>query len=541
MSRRQRRRRQERRSRQRHTPSKRRLAAAGGLTAGATLAFAGVAHADTFTVSNLNDAGPGSLRQAITDANTNGNGSAVDDVVFASGLSGTIDVGSTAGFGLYPETAMNIQGPGAGTIRLNAVPSIDYVVFTGIYYDGTPGDPITISGLTISGGSAVGRPGGGIENHTANLTVSKAVITGNSSDEDGGGIYSDGAPGNLTLIDSTVSGNTAEPTTGSYGGGIFAGSDAKIQGSAIFDNNARDGGGVYSSSNDPNNLVIQRSTIANNHAVNDDGGGVWFCCGESGEKLTVQGSTITGNTSLTQGGGLNIYLSDVTYPRPEIDNTIISGNSSTNFPEEGDFRSDFPADVAFSLITNLGNGQVTETVPGSNLIGANPQLGPLQNNGGPSPTQALPSTSPAVDKGAAFGLGSDQRGVLRPIDFPSIANSAAAGADGSDIGAFELQPDNALKLGKLKRNKKKGTAKQVVLLPLPDAGSVTISGKGLKTKTRTVADNGKVKLPVIAKGKKRAQENRTGKVKLKAKITYNATGNAAKTLKRKLKLIKRLG
>jgi hypothetical protein len=49
-----------------------------------------------------------------------------------------------------------------------------------------------------------------------------------------------------------------------------------------------------------------------------------------------------------------------------------------------------------------------------------------------------------------------------------------------------------------------------------------------------------VKLKVVPKGKKRAQENRTGKVKLKAKITYKPTGNATKTLKRKLKLRKRL-
>jgi hypothetical protein len=178
---------------------------------------------------------------------------------------------------------------------------------------------------------------------------------------------------------------------------------------------------------------------------------------------------------------------------------------------------------------------VNETGP--NQLGANPQLGPLQNNGGPTPTEALPASSPAVDKGAAFGLTSDQRGVLRPIDFPSIPNTA--GGDGSDIGAFELQPDNAFKLGKLKRNKKKGNGKQIVFLPLPDAGSVTIRGKGMKTKTVKVQDNGKLKLPVIPKGKKRKQENHTGKVKLKAKITYNATGNAAKTIKRKLKLLKR--
>jgi hypothetical protein len=65
-----------------------------------------------------------------------------------------------------------------------------------------------------------------------------------------------------------------------------------------------------------------------------------------------------------------------------------------------------------------------------------------------------------------------------------------------------------------------------------------IAGKGLKTKTKSVADTGKVKLPVIPKGRKKAQENSTGRVTLKAKITYEPTGNAAKTLKRKLKLLK---
>jgi Chlamydia polymorphic membrane protein (Chlamydia_PMP) repeat len=538
MSQRQRRRRDERRKEaQRRGPSRRQLAAAGGLTAGATLAFAGVAHADTFTVSNLNDSGLGSLRKAIDDANNNGNGSAVDNVVFASGLSGTINVGSDTGDGLYPETAMNVQGPGPGTITLKGDPSINYVVFTGIYYGGSPGDPITISGLTITGGSAVGRPGGGIENHTANLTVSNDVITGNSSNVSGGGIYSEGSPGSLTVIDSTVSGNTADPSVADdYGGGIFTGSDAVIRGSAIFDNNARDGGGVYSSEHDPNSLTIQRSTIARNHAVTDDGGGVWFCCGGGDERLTIQGSTISGNTTLNTSGGVEAYL-DSGAPSPEIEDTIISGNTSTNDPSYADLFNTFPSNVAFSLIGTPPagpNGPLNQTGP--NLFGVDPQLIALANNGGPTQTMALATTSPAVDKGKAFGLSSDQRGVLRPIDFPAIAN--AAGGDGSDIGAFELQPDNRFKLKKLKRNKHKGTGKQVVKLPLPDAGSVTIKGKGLKTKTKQVTGGAKLKLPVIPKGSKKAQENATGQVKLKAKITYKPTGNAAKTLKRKLKLLK---
>ena len=84
-----------------------------------------------------------------------------------------------------------------------------------------------------------------------------------------------------------------------------------------------------------------------------------------------------------------------------------------------------------------------------------PLLGPLQDNGGPTPTMAPAAASPAIDHGAAFGLMTDQRGVERPIDLPSIPNATAVGADSSDIGAFELQPSNALRLGKLKKNKGK--------------------------------------------------------------------------------------
>jgi hypothetical protein len=67
---------------------------------------------------------------------------------------------------------------------------------------------------------------------------------------------------------------------------------------------------------------------------------------------------------------------------------------------------------------------------------------------------------------------------------------------------------------------------------------VTIKGKGLKTKTRTVTGAANLKLPVIAKGKKHKALNSSGKAKIKAKVIYNATGNAAATLKKKLKLLK---
>src|SRR4051812_10907586 len=90
-----------------------RLAVGAGLTAGATLAFAGSAQAGTFTVTNLNDSGAGSLRQAMLDAQAAAD---ADTITFASGLSGTISVGSDLPHINY---GMTIQGPGADKITVD--------------------------------------------------------------------------------------------------------------------------------------------------------------------------------------------------------------------------------------------------------------------------------------------------------------------------------------------------------------------------------------------------------------------------------------
>jgi hypothetical protein len=149
------------------------------------------------------------------------------------------------------------------------------------------------------------------------------------------------------------------------------------------------------------------------------------------------------------------------------------------------------------------------------------------------------SNSPAVDQGAAFGLTADQRGVLRPIDFPSIPNSAAAGGDGSDIGAVEFQPSNALTLGKLKKNKKKGTAKLTVNLPQPSVGTLTLEGKGLKKQAKQIAGEGQVKLKVLPKGRVKKALRRKGKRKVQIKVTYAPTGNSPGTATRKAKLVRK--
>lgn len=474
------------------------MVAGTGLSLGVTLATGAGAEAATFTVSNLNDSGAGSLRQAILDANAT---AGADQVTFQSTLSGQITLTSE----LPVTDAVDVIGPGAKTLAISG--NDNSRIFN---VDVRPAEnlPVTISGLKLTGGNDIG--GAAIASKYANLTVSNAVISQNSADLEGGGIWTDG--GQVRVESSTVSGNTS----GYFGGGIRNRAETTL----------------------PSGLTIENSTISGNTATGDfsHGGGVWFYGHPSGP-LTIRSSTISSNSasgtdSYAGGGGLHVAGSS---PPVTVVSTIIGDNSAPLGPDVRT-RPGVTVNAAFSLIENTADAVITSSGP--NVFGQDPQLAPLADNGGTTQTMAPASTSPAIDKGASQGLTGDQRGVLRPIDFPSIPN--ATGGDGSDIGAFELQPDNAIQLGKLKRNRKKGIAKQVVLVPLPDAGTLTISGKGLKTKTINAPESGKVKLKVVPKGKAKRTENRTGRVKVKAKITYNPIGNAIKTLKRKVKLRKRL-
>ncbi|HEY5240399.1 MAG TPA: IPT/TIG domain-containing protein, partial [Polyangiaceae bacterium] len=93
--------------------------------------------------------------------------------------------------------------------------------------------------------------------------------------------------------------------------------------------------------------------------------------------------------------------------------------------------------ASFSLIGVVTGSGITPDA--TDLVGANPMLGPLQNNGGPTgtPTMAPAFNSPVIDQGKAFGSTTDGRGLARPVDLPGYPN--ATGGDGSDIGAVELQ------------------------------------------------------------------------------------------------------
>jgi hypothetical protein len=524
------------------------------LAAGATLAIPGSATATDFPVSGLGDAGSGTLRQAIIDANGN---SGPDSISFASGLSGQITLASD----LPTITeALAINGPGAGQITISG--DSLHRIFD---LDPTPaGDPVSISGLTLANGNPATSSddparAGAILNQTADLTVSSTALTGNTSAQGGGAVYSGygGSPttgylADLTIKDSTFSGNTSSFAVGgaiffNYGGG-------KIANTTITGNHADKGGGI-GIFHMQRPVELENSTLSGNTATSGtsaNGGGVYIYYNAAG--LTFSSSTITGNSGAT-GGGINDYAG--TYGpanlTPVLENTIVAGNTASVSGADLYNQNGSSFDSAFSLIQDPSGATINETVAGSDIIGQDPQLSALGSNGGVTQTMVPVGTSPAIDQGSAFGLATDQRGLTRPIELAGFPNSSAAGADGSDIGAVELQsppepspaepsppaalspPSNAFTHGKPKLNKKKGTA--TIAVKVPGAGTLTLSGKNLVAqrpagrrfarRSRTVSGAGTVKLTIKSKGKAKKKLNTKGKVKVKPTITFTPTGGSA--------------
>src|SRR5688572_27176164 len=123
----------------------RRAGTGAAVALGAAVAFAPAADAATFPVTNLNDAGPGSLRDAVAQANL---GADLDRVTFAPGLTGTITL-TTGQIGI--EAAIDIQGPGAGTLAVSGNDN-SRIFLLNTDATGSSRDPVSISGLTLTDG-----------------------------------------------------------------------------------------------------------------------------------------------------------------------------------------------------------------------------------------------------------------------------------------------------------------------------------------------------------------------------------------------------
>jgi hypothetical protein len=503
----------------------RRRALAGLLAwAVALLVSAISAEAAIIPVTNTDDMGAGSLRAAITAAN----GNTDPDVIDATGVSGTIGLISA-----LPDLSedVEIRGPGASRLtvrRLSLAPQ--FRIFT------VENSEAKLSGLTITNGDAGAgfSHGGGIHvNAQSTLTVENSVVSGNTAFGGGGGI-SNGGTGNdggtVTIRNSTVSGNT----TGNNGGGIEnAFGTMTLRNSTVSGNTSSfSGGGITHRGT----LTIQNSTVSGNQA-DDQGGGIT----SSGNNtvLTVRSSTVSANNA-PDGANLHDSLLNAT---ATLQNTILSS-------PQGGGANCFVGPPPVTLTSNgynLASDATCKLTEPTDQPSTNPGLAPLASNGGPTRTMALLPTSPAIDKGIAGGLTTDQRGRKRPVDFPWIAN--ATGGDGSDIGAFEVQtltpppepPSNEFSLGKVKKSKRKGTAKLTIEIVEGPGELELTKTKKVKSDDEAVEGEGATeeKLAIKPKGKARKKLNRKGKAKVKAEVTYTPDGGESNTKSRKIKLKKR--
>jgi hypothetical protein len=161
--------------------------------------------------------------------------------------------------------------------------------------------------------------------------------------------------------------------------------------------------------------------------------------------------TLADNTATTTIGtpplGANLFVNGIIGPS-SLQNTIVAD------PKGAANCSVFTPGSLISLGNNLLSDSSCVTALASDIVGANPQLKPLADNGGSTQTRALPLDSPAVDQGASAGLNDDQRGQPRPSQTAKPDNPA--GGDGADIGAYELQvPDTIIKKKPLIKRPKK--------------------------------------------------------------------------------------
>jgi hypothetical protein len=179
--------------------------------------------------------------------------------------------------------------------------------------------------------------------------------------------------------------------------------------------------------------TLVNSTISGNSAHNAfhtaSIGGI-----SNGGTLSLIGVTVTDNRTFVNcsecTGGIFSPVAAT------LANTIVAGNVGADFKGQVSPSSSFNiigSGESVSGIVNGVNGNQVGT-PGSPI---DPRLAPLGDNGGPTRTHELLPGSPAIDAGHSITLNSDQRGAPRPFDLALYPN--AAGSDGSDVGAFEVQ------------------------------------------------------------------------------------------------------
>ncbi len=316
-------------------------------------------------------------------------------------MTGTIDLLSQLP---TVSTPVTIDGPGAGQLNVTRSSSAS-TEFRFFSISPATGNVITIRDLTVSGARA-----------------------GNSS----GGALSMGGLGML-VIDSAVFNDNQTTTSG--GAVLFNRGFTSIRNSTFTNNQADFGAAILGSQFVPNvgNGEIVDSTIAGNKATSF-GGGVYT----NVSHIQVLSSTIVGNVADSDdaggGSGGGTYNAGADAAAFTVANTLYAGNKIGTTSPVNNQCGGAHTSSGYNLRETADAGCIGFTGTGE-IAPAIPMLGTLGDNGGPTPTIALLTGSPAINAGNpatpadnAFPAcpAADQRGVLR-----------TGGGNRCDIGAFE--------------------------------------------------------------------------------------------------------
>lgn len=410
-----------------------------------------------------------SLREAIAFA------SAGDKIGFASMFYKAAQTITLSQGELLLARDLSIVGPGEPlTISANNLGRVFRI----------SGAAVSIDGLNIRGGRVLGSENGAGILNQGTLQLSHCAISDNRTETagNGGGIWNSGI---LEISDCEIKANEA-----GRGGAIYSNGTANISRSLIQNNFATSGGGIFAGELQPvGALVLSNSTIRNNLATDfgaglyvqvqkarienstingniarEQGAGIYFISVETRRALQLINSTVSGNLAGVRGGGIGSDAFGLGGTALEISGCTIvfntagtGGGVDTNASAQAHANTEVRSSIFFqntggNLLANPGLGAMQSQgfnlsddlvhdvlKQSSDLLGRNPLLAPLANNGGRNQTHALLAGSPALDQGHSFGSNTDQRGIgfVRIFDSALIAN--AIGGDGADIGTIEAQ------------------------------------------------------------------------------------------------------
>ncbi|HQU83248.1 MAG TPA: VCBS repeat-containing protein [Pyrinomonadaceae bacterium] len=413
--------------------------------------------AATFTVTNTNDSGTGSLRQAVSDANA---AASADTIVFDSSFNVQRTITVSSGIDISPAAGadtLTITGPGANLLTIvysgfNNVRIIQNSVNNG------GADTTTISGITFA------QSRGGAILNWATLNISNCAFLNNSDTEgftvNGLGINNTGT-GTLTVSSSVFSGNSGNTVFAGNGGAIRNDGTATITNSTFTSNTAASGGAIASFGV----LSVSGSTFTNNNAFRngDFGGGAIFSSRDTTEltatitncafngntapgnfagggavrngsgRMVINGSTFTGNTTYYGGGG--VFNTSIL----AVSGSTFTGNKTNGlFAGQGEgnggaiyHQLSAQTTIADSLISgneasNSGGGIAYNTNGGTATMTVTNTT--ISNN--------LANTETTQSGGAGGGIFADGPGIITVTSSTINGNSTNGGGGGIQCGGF---------------------------------------------------------------------------------------------------------